>query len=325
MRRLVLPGLLTLGLTVLTACGTTQEAADSAQAAEAARPSGPVEVTDSLGRTVSLEAPAERVVVLEWQQVEDVLTLGVDPVGVADVEGYNTWDTAEPLDPGTTDVGMRGEPSLDAVFSTDPDLVIAEAERGAPIIEKLESNDVPVLVTQGADAQDAIGQMKENFASIATLLGKESEAEQVLGEFDASVEEARAAIAEADLETTEFAYADAWLDGSNVSIRMFGEGSLVSELGEAIGLTNAWTGKVDPAYGLGNTDVEGMTAVGDAHLFYTSTESEPWVSALDRNAVWRDLPFVTEERLHPFPDGIWTFGGPRSSQQVLDAYVAALT
>jgi iron complex transport system substrate-binding protein len=282
-------------------------------------------VTDSLGRSVSLDAPAERVVVLEWQQAEDVLTLGVDPVGVADVKGYNTWVTAEPLDADTTDVGARGEPSLDAVFSTDPDLVIAEAERGAPIIEKLESNGVPVLVTKGADASDPLGQMEENFTTIATLLGKDAEAEQVLEDFDASIEQAREEIEAADLETDEFAYADAWLDGSNVSVRMFGEGSLISALGEEIGLSNAWTGEVDPAYGLGNTDVEGLTKVGDAHFFYTGTESAPWVEALEGNAVWRNLPFVTEDRLHAFPTGIWTFGGPRSSEQVLDAYVDALT
>ena len=38
----------------------------------------------------------------------------------------------------------------------------------------------------------------------------------------------------------------------------------MGELGEALGLTNAWTGEVDAAYGLGQTDIEGMTAVGDA-------------------------------------------------------------
>ena len=28
---------------------------------------------------------------------------------------------------------------------------------------------------------------------------------------------------------------------------------------------------------------------------------------------------------HAFPAGIWTFGGPRSAEQVLDAYVDLLT
>ena len=45
-------------------------------------------LTDAFGRTVELTKPAERVAVLEWQQIEDVLTLCVDPVAVADAEGF---------------------------------------------------------------------------------------------------------------------------------------------------------------------------------------------------------------------------------------------
>jgi iron complex transport system substrate-binding protein len=327
MRITALAALAATTVLALSACGSSQPAADAdesgADSGEAA--AGPVTVTDAAGRTVELDAPAERVVVLEWQQIEDVLTLGVEPVGAADVEGYNTWDTAEELDPDTTDVGTRGEPNMDAVFSTNPDLVIVEAERGSPLIKQLEKYDVPVLVTTGADAADPIANMKDTLTLIATALGKEDTAEEVLAEFDASLEEATTAIEEADLETTEFAYADAWLDGSNVSIRPFGQGSLVGELGEAIGLTNVWEGEVDPAYGLGTTDVEGLTQIGDAHFFFTSTDSDEWFSALEENALWRNAEFVQADRVHPFPDGIWTFGGPRSSEQVLDAYVSTLT
>ena len=319
------------GVLALGACGTSQPTAD-ADVDPAAAGAEPITLTDSAGRTVELDAPAERVVVLEWQQVEDVLSLGVQPVGVADVKGYRTWNTAEELDTGVTDVGTRGEPNMDAVFSTDPDLVIAEAERGSPLIKQLEEYDVPVLVTKGADAEDPIANMRATFTLIAQALGKDDEATTVLREFDAHVAEARRAIADADPETTEFAFADAYLDGSNVSIRPFGQGSLVGELGEAIGLTNVWKGEVDPAYGLGTTDVEGLTAIGDAHFFFTSTDAltdaagyEPWMPALQDNAIWKNAPFVKADRVHPFPSGVWTFGGPRSSQQIIDAFVDALT
>jgi ABC-type Fe3+-hydroxamate transport system substrate-binding protein len=314
----------TLGL---AACGTSQPAADesSEDTTPAAADAGPVSVTDAAGRTVELEAPAEKVVVLEWQQTEDVLSLGVEPVGVSDVAGYNTWDTAVPLDPGTTDVGTRGEPNLDAVFSTDPDLVIVEAERGSPLIKQLTSYDVPVLVTSGADAEDPIAQMKETFTLIATTLGKEEEADEVLADFDATVAEASEQIAAADLETTEFAFVDGYLDGSNVAVRPFGQGSLMGELGEAIGLTNVWEGEVDPAYGLGSTDVEGLTQVGDANLFFTSTEADSWRDALEKNALWKNAEFVQQDRVFPFPEGVWTFGGPRTGEQVVEAYVDALT
>lgn len=364
MRRSLLAALVASSALLLGACGSTQPAASEANtlpasgsAASSTSPTdgsaasgaaaasgstapadastnatGPITLTDAADRTVELKAPAERVVVLEWQQIEDVLALGVEPVGAADVKGYNTWDTAVPLDPATTDVGTRGEPNLDAIFSTNPDLVIVEAERGDPVINQLEKYKVPVLVTSGADAADPIANMKDTFSLIAKALGKDDEAEKVLTEFDAHLAEAKQKIAEEGLGSTNFAYADAWIDGSNISIRPFGQGSLVGEIGEAIGLTNVWKGEVDEAYGLGSTDVEGLTAIGDAHFFFTSTDaltdaagSTPWMPELAKNRIWQNAPFVTADRVHPFPAGIWTFGGPKSSQQIIDGYLAALT
>ena len=108
---------------------------------------------------------------------------------------------------------------------------------------------------------------------------------------------------------------------------LLSRGSLIGELGEAIGLKNAWTGKVDPAYGLGQTDIEAMTKVGDATFFYTGTVDPAGdVNAeLAKSGVWTSIPAVAENRAHAFPAGVWTFGGPKSSAAVIDAYVDLLT
>lgn len=305
----------------VAACGSSQPTkAEEKEQNEAA--GGPITLTDAAGREVVLPAPAKDVVTLEWQQTEDVLTLGVTPVGVADTEGYRTWVSGEELPEDVPDVGTRSEPNPDAVFNQSPDLVIVED--GADL-KKLEKYDVPVLVTAGANAEDPIGQMRETFTLIARALGKEDVADEVLEEFDHELEAARKAVAEAEPETTEFAYVDAYVMGSTVSIRPFGQGSIVGELGEELGLTNVWDGKVDPAYGLGQTDVEGLAAIGDAQLFYTGTDAATWLDELEGNAVWKNAPFVEQGRIQPFPEGIWTFGGPRSSEQLLDAFVQAVT
>ena len=304
----------------VAACGSSQPSkAEEKEQDEAA--GGPVTLTDAAGREVELPAPAEDVVTLEWQQTEDVLTLGVTPVGVADTEGYRTWVSAEKLPEGVEDVGMRGEPNPDAIFNQSPDLVIVEEGTD---LKKLEKYDVPVLVTAGADAKDPIGQMKETFTLIAQALGKEDAAEEVLADFDHELEHTKEAVAEADPETTDFAYVDAYVMASTVSIRPFGQGSLVGELGEELGLTNVWKGEVDPAYGLGQTDIEGLSAIGDAQLLYTGTDSSTWLDELEDNAVWKNAPFVKKERTQAFPEGTWTFGGPRSSEQLLDAFVRAV-
>lgn len=323
-----------IGLTA--ACGSSDpdEATDAPVAGDAEgcdgveATSGPIEVTDSFGRTVQLDDAPERVVVLEWQQIEDVLSLCLTPVAVADIEGYGDWDTAEVLPDGVTDVGTRGEPNLDTLFATNPDLVIIEAY--APddaIIGQLEAYDVPVLATKGADAADPIENMLTTFRLIGEATGRSDRAEAVIDEFDAALETAKGEVTDADVEVTDFVYIDGYIDGGNVALRPFGQGSLMGELGEALGLTNAWTGEVDPAYGLGQTDIEGMTAIGEAAIFHTSTidEGVEVIAELEQNAVWKSLPAVTEGRVYGFPPGVWTFGGPRSAIQVLEAYVDLLT
>lgn len=330
------------GLLTLAACGTSEPedlAAEEPSAAASEAPSAdcaddqtttstdPVTLTDDLGRTVELDKPAERIVVLEWQQIEGALSLCVTPVGVADAKGYGTWDTAEELPEGVKDVGLRGEPNLDALLSTNPDLVITEVyEKDDPVVKKLEKYDIPVIATFGADVADPIGYMKDLFSLIAQATGREERAEAVLAEFDAALAEGTEALARSGRTTTDFVYYDGWVDGGNVAIRPFGQGSLIGELGEELGLTNAWKGEVDEMYGLGQTDIEGMTEVGDATLIHTGTDdgSENPFALMEKNRIWKKLPAVTDGRVHAFPEGIWTFGGPRSSIQVIEAYVATL-
>ncbi len=130
-----------------------------------------------------------------------------------------------------------------------------------------------------------------------------------------------------DLPTDEFVYLDGWIEGGNIALRPFGQGSLVGEIGESLGLTNAWTGEVDEAYGLGQTDIEGMSAVGDATILYTGTVDPDGdiLAELEANPIWTALPAVADGRVHGFPNGTWTFGGPRSTQQVIQAYVDVFT
>lgn len=320
---------------LLAACGTTtpQAAADApapitsgdCAADTTSTAEDGITLTDSFGRTVELESRATRVAVLEWQQIEDLLTLCVAPVAVADADGFALWNSAAELPEGVEDVGTRNEPNLDALFATDPDLVIVEAYTADDeIIGQLEEYGVPVLATSGADAADPIGNMLDTFGLIAQATGREERAEVVEAEFREHLDEAAAAVAEAAPAVTDFVYFDGWIEGGNIAIRPFGQGSLIGELGEELGLTNVWTGEVDPAYGLGLTDVEGLTTVGDAWLLYTGTDdpSYDFVGELEGNAVWSSLPAVAEGRSQAFPDGIWTFGGPRSAQQIVDAYVA---
>jgi ferric hydroxamate transport system substrate-binding protein len=340
----------TAALTVMAlaaaGCGTTST--DDAQSSVAPPTSqscaddttttstGPITMTDGVGRTVTLDKPASRVAVLEWQQIEDALTLCVTPVAVSDAEGYSTYVSAEKLPDGVVDVGTRGEPDLDTLYSTNPDLVIVEAfDAKDEIITQLEARGVPVLATLGADAADPIGNMTGVFSMIGEATGRTERADQVIGEFNEHLADAKEKVANVDLPTRDFLFFDGWIEGGNVIIRPYGQGALFTALGEQLGLTPAWTneindaygsGGVDPAYGLAQTDIEGLTAVGNANLFYsTDDEADSYVTEMEKNPIWTSLPAVQQGRAHAFPPGVWGAGGPLSCQQAVDAYVDVLT
>ncbi len=310
---------------LLSGCGTTE----TTPSASAEQLSQPVTVTDSRGTEVTLDQPATRVVGLEWAEVEMLATLGVNPVGVADPEGYATWDSAAPLDDDVQDVGGRGEPSVDSIIALQPDLVVMEADRGTALIRQVEKY-VPVIVTAGSDANRNLDRMREDFTMLAEAVGRTDKAQQVLADLDAKIAEGREQINAAGATGSTFAMADGWMEGSNVSIRMFGEGALFSDLAEELGLENAWTGKVDRVWGLGTTDVEGVTALEDdpdlQFLYSASADPDVFAEGLAGNAIWESLPFVQQGNLTKLDKGTWTFGGPAACEkfidQVLEVYAA---
>lgn len=323
--RLTLPALTAIAVVSLAACGTTEDPAAEPGDTREVSAGDAVTVTDERGE-VTLDAPAQRVVSLEWGLTENLLSLGVEPIGAADVEGYNTWATVVPLDEGTADVGFRGEPSLDAIAALEPDLVVTTTDLPENVVEQI-SESYPVLALRGSDGADPLGYLRETLTTLGEVTGTTDEAEKLLTDFDTAVEEGAAALADAGLEGAEFTMADGWDQNGVVSIRMYTEGSFLGAVAAELGLENAWTEEGDPDYGLAQTDVEGLTGLGDVQFLYAASDSEadPFAEGLAGNPIWEQLPFVTAGDVHRIPDGIWMFGGPASGEAFIDAVVAALT
>jgi ABC-type Fe3+-hydroxamate transport system substrate-binding protein len=309
---------------LLSACGTSEPAASEEPGATAAQP---VSVTDARNKKVDLKAPATKVVGLEWGAVENLVTLGVMPVGVADAKGYTTWVSAAKLDPSVKDVGTRGEASVDAIVALNPDLVIVTTDESSNTVAQLEKY-VPVLVIRGADAKNAIPQMKTNLELVAAAVGKADQAKTVLAEFDQALAEGKQKIAAAGKTGESFTMSDGYKQGSTISIRMFTTGSLLGAVATEMGLKNGWTGEGDKDYGLAQTDIEGLTKVPDGNFLYIASDADGgdvFGGDLAKNAIWKNLPFVKTGDVHRLPDGIWMFGGPLSTKQFIDAAVQAVT
>jgi ferric hydroxamate transport system substrate-binding protein len=320
MKRLVLTSALALAATLaLAGCGTTQ-AASSGSGGDA------ISITDATGTAVKLDGPAKTVVGTEWNVVEDLVTLGVQPAGVADVKGYTAWDTAAPLTGGPKDIGTRGEPSYDTIAALNPDLIVATTDLKASVITQLRKI-APVLVTSSADSSDQIGTMFDTLDQIAKATGTTSEAKAARTSFDDTIADDKQRLADAGLVGQSVASADGYVVSNQVTIRPYTAGSLLGAVNTELGLENAWSMDGDKAYGLASTDVEGLTGLGDVPFLYIAndTDGDPVTDALKDNAVWNSLAFVQSDRVHRLPDGTWMFGGPKAMEAYADAVVTALT
>ncbi|MEO3974891.1 iron-siderophore ABC transporter substrate-binding protein [Streptomyces sp. CAU 1734] len=325
MKRLTLVAAVSAAALTLTACGTTEPAAGGGDSKKTA---DRITLTDASGKKVSLDGPAEKVVATEWNIVENLISLGVEPAGVSDVKGYKAWAAAVPLKNEPKDIGTRGEPSMDSIAALAPDLIITTTDMPDPAVKQL-SKVAKVLEIRPADAAAPVERMMGNLDLIAQATGTAEKSAKLREGFEAKVAEGRKALADAGLAGARFAFADGYVTSNQVSIRPYTSGSLIGAVNEQIGLKNAWTLKGDKEYGLASTDVEGLTKLGDTHFAYIGVEADansiPFSGPLAKNAVWKSLPFVKKGNVHRLADGIWMFGGPGSMEAYIDAVVGALT
>jgi ferric hydroxamate transport system substrate-binding protein len=314
-----LPVVVGLGL---TACGTTEDPASGDA------PSGgeKITVTDSRGKDVVLDGPAKRIATTEWNSVEYLVSLGVQPVGISDIKGYEAWNTSVKLDGSATDIGTRGEPSIDTLNSLDLDLVVVTDELTGGALESIEEK-TPVVVIRGGDVKDAVGSMWTNVDLMAKATGTQDKAKELRTKYDAKIQEGRTAITDAGKEGAKLAFSDAYVDAGTVNVRPFTKGALVTEVLTDLGLVNAWPMEGDAVYGLAKADVEGLTQLPDDVLFwYIANDAfgDPYTDVLKDNSIWQNLGFVKNGTVKRFPDGIWMFGGPESMMRLVDSAVEAV-
>ncbi|MBN1678777.1 MAG: ABC transporter substrate-binding protein [Anaerolineae bacterium] len=90
-------------------------------------------VVDALGRNVTLDVPPQRVVGLSSSVTEMLYAIGVTPVGAT--EGMTFPPEAAEL----PTIGTGYQPDLEALAALEPDLIVANAQLQAQILDQLEA------------------------------------------------------------------------------------------------------------------------------------------------------------------------------------------
>ncbi|MDD5296065.1 MAG: cobalamin-binding protein [Rhodocyclaceae bacterium] len=137
-----------------------------------------IAVTDDVGQTVRLAAPARRIISLAPHLTENLYAAGAGGrlVGVVD---YSDWPEAAKKLPR---VGSSDRADLEAILAQKPDLVLAwESGNARAHLAKLRALGIPVYVSQPKHLDDVAGEIER----LGRLTGTEAVAKAAARDFRA--------------------------------------------------------------------------------------------------------------------------------------------
>lgn len=311
---------------VATACLGAAACGSTAPVTSAGDTGGSITLSTAKG-DVTLPKAATRVVALEWTYAEDLMAIGVPPVGVADVKGYTQWLTAAgPLPKGTADVGTRQEPNLEAIAALKPDLIVTDTIRVTSNLEGLKSI-APVAVFNPYDTSSTqLDSMKNAFQQLAKGVAKEAEAKAEIAAMEQKAKDVAAQLKSDGKEGVSTAVAQVGsTPGAAPAVRMYTDKSLVMQVLALAGVKTGWPGAPDD-YGITTVGAEALQAIpADTYFLYLQQPTDTLFTAdLPKSPVWKNLSFVRDNKIKAIDPGTWFFGGPKSAQQILTETQKAL-
>ena len=239
------------------------------------------EVVDDLERTVSLPAPARRVVSLVPSETHSVAALAgvgvlagrtrfcVEPAGELD---------AVPVVGGTKDV------DVDAVLALSPDLVLANQEENArPAVEALIGAGAPVHVSFPKSVPESLRYLR----SLATLLGRDADRSEVVRAAEAAFARRQEQYPAHPLAT----FVPIWMD----PLMSFDGRAFASDVLEACGARNVCSDRprrYPLAADLGRRAPLDPRRVGDRDTRYPRLDVDEVVSRAPDAVLLPDEPFA---------------------------------
>ena len=324
-RQLIATGSGLAASALLTRGVLASEQATATPGASPATVSYPLTISHANGET-TLEQQPQRIVALEWSLVENVLALGVQPVGIADVEGYKTWvNVPLELSGEVEDVGQRLEPSLESIAALEPDLILTSQGRHESIYDALKKIAPTVMIPADVIGDDIppIQATFDNFTLIAQALGYPDVAEEVIAEVEHTIADGAAQIAESGRSGEPFVVVQAFTAENQPTMRIFSNEGQIAQTITELGLENAWSG-TGKSSGFDTVGVEALVEVADANFFYLVQDDDNiFADQLAEDPIWNSLTFVQEDRAYALGGDTWTFGGPRSLEVIVERTLAA--
>lgn len=259
-----------------------------------------VEVTDMTQRTVTLDAPATRVVAITAANVEVLYALGAGDtlVGRGEYCDYPTEALDVPSVKSGTDL------NVEEILALEPDVVLMDTMgQTTEQVEALENAGVKVVMTK----EDGIEGVYTAIELIGKVVGKNDEAAALVADMKNTFAEVTAAAKDA-----EFAGKTVYFEISPLQWGLWtgGNGTFMDEIGQMLGLTNIFA------------DVDGWASVSEEQVlernpdFIVTTssyygEGPTPVEEIEQRAGWENVTAVANGDVFNADSNSFTRPGPR--------------
>ncbi|WKX14893.1 ABC transporter substrate-binding protein [Streptomyces sp. NL15-2K] len=273
----------------------------------------PRTVRHAMGETV-IEAQPKRVVVLDVGELDNVVSLGIKPVGLAPTEGSPELPSYLKKDAGTPkNVGTINNLNLEAIAGLQPDLILGSQLRAADKYDELSKIAPTVFSIRPGFT------WKENYLLNASALDKTAEAKAKLAAYDSKV---KALGTELGADKPTVSMVRYLPDGV---IRLYANASFIGTLLKDAGIPRPK-----------NQDIEDLAAEvsaenidqADADYIFTGVYGDAKATDKSRaqgNPLWKNLKAVKAGHAYDVPDETWYLGlGVTAAEQVvadLDKYL----
>jgi len=115
----------------------------------------PRTITDGAGKTVTLEAPARRIVSLGPNITETVFALGRGEL----LAGRTDWCDYPPEAAALPSVGTLQDPSIETILAREPDLVIGSTHAPMEVMARLDQAGIPTAALFGEESFQGVFQV----------------------------------------------------------------------------------------------------------------------------------------------------------------------
>lgn len=265
----------------------------------------PRSITHANG-TVEIEKKPERVVVLDTGELDDVLSLGITPVGMVTTEGANPVPSyLEDEVDGVEAVGTINELNLEKIASLEPDLILGSQLRADKLYDELNSIAPTVFSIRPGFP------WKENFRLVGEALGMEDAAAEGLEEYARAVGGVKDSVdGDPTISLVRF---------MPERLRLYANQSLIGVILHDAGLSRPENQDVDEL--AVEISPENLDQVGGDYIFYTSY-GDPKATGENKaieGSQWKGLGAVKAGRDFRVEDDIWFLGlGPTGASQIVE-------